>query len=162
MEITRMFLHGLDSSSRGTKGSFFREKYPGMVMADFEGGLRDKMDKLEGLLAGEGTLILVGSSYGGLMAALYALDHPERIRLLVLLAPALTLPEFNPAPDRALSQPVVIYHGRHDELIPGDRLEEIARRHFRHLDFHLMDDDHSLHLTFPGLPWNRLLEYAGG
>lgn len=159
MEITRMFIHGLDSSSRGTKGSFFREKYPGMAMEDFEGSLRDKMDKLEGLLAGKGEIILVGSSYGGLMASLYAFAHPECISRLILLAPALTLPEFKPAPDRELRQPVVIYHGLHDELIPGDRLEEIARRHFRNLDFNLVDDDHSLHQTFHWLPWDSLLEY---
>jgi hypothetical protein len=28
--FTRVFIHGLDSSSRGTKESFFRERYTGM------------------------------------------------------------------------------------------------------------------------------------
>ena len=37
--IARVFIHGLDSSSRGTKGSFFRERYPGMFMEDYSGPL---------------------------------------------------------------------------------------------------------------------------
>ena len=36
---TRVFIHGLDSSSRGTKGTFFRGRYPEMLMEDFSGPL---------------------------------------------------------------------------------------------------------------------------
>ncbi len=159
-EISRIFIHGLDSSSQGTKATFFRAKYPDMIIEDFVGGLTDKMNQLERLLAGEKQLIIVGSSYGGLMATLYAFDHPERIRKLILLAPALTLPEFNPDISRRLEQPVLIYHGNHDELIPQEALATIAGRHFACLDFKLVDDDHSLHTTFHKLPWRNLLEYS--
>lgn len=159
MEITRIFIHGLDSSRQGTKAVFFREKYPEMIIEDFVGTLRDKMNKLENLLAEKRELIITGSSYGGLMAALYAFDHPELIRKLILLAPALTLPEFSPDHGLMLRKPVLIYHGSQDELIPGQELELIARRHFSNLDFNLMDDDHSLHQSFRNLPWDSLLEY---
>ncbi len=160
MEITRIFIHGLDSSSQGTKATFFRAKYPEMIIEDFSGNLADKMNQLEKLLAAKQQLIITGSSYGGLMAALYAFDHPQRIRKLILLAPALTLPEFNPGRSLTLNKPVLIYHGSQDELIPGQELAAIARRHFSQLDFNLVDDDHSLHKTFRQLNWDSLLQYS--
>lgn len=42
-------------------------------------------------LVPEGTLSLVGLSYGGWLASQYALRYPERIQKVVLLAPALTV-----------------------------------------------------------------------
>jgi pimeloyl-ACP methyl ester carboxylesterase len=89
MGATSVFIHGLDSSSRGTKGSFFRKRYPQMLMEDYTGPLEERMAKLKASLAGRDSLILVGSSYGGLMAALFALENEARVRRLVLLAPAL-------------------------------------------------------------------------
>ena len=56
----------------------------------------ERMEKLEGLLAGKNELVLVGSSYGGLMAAVYACLHEERVKKLILLAPALHLEPYNP------------------------------------------------------------------
>ena len=32
MDVTRVFIHGLESSSRGTKGVFFRDRYPDMII----------------------------------------------------------------------------------------------------------------------------------
>lgn len=159
MGITRIFIHGLDSSRQGTKATFFRERYPDMIIEDFSGSLRDKMDLLEKLLADKNQVIIVGSSYGGLMATLYAFSHPAQVRKLVLLAPALTLPDFSGHDNLVLDQPVLIYHGRHDELIPAATLALISRRHFRNLEFNLVDDDHSLHQTFRNLAWDVILEY---
>jgi pimeloyl-ACP methyl ester carboxylesterase len=88
-KIVRVFIHGLDSSSRGTKGSFFRERYPGMGMEDYSGPLEGRMAQLERELTGKESLILVGSSYGGLMATLFACSNEIRVRRLILLAPAL-------------------------------------------------------------------------
>lgn len=156
--FTKVFIHGLDSSSRGTKAQYFREHYPEMLIEDFTGTFQEKMEQLDRLLSGRTNLILVGSSYGGLMAALFALKNPERVHRLILLAPALNMPEFNPPPSVKLHLPVIIYHGINDELIPGDLLEITARRHFLNLDFHLVPDDHSLHGTFRNLPWDRLFD----
>ena len=58
----RVFIHGLESSSRGSKGSFFRARYPGMIVEDFPGPFEQRMDKLERLLEGRHPLVLVGSS----------------------------------------------------------------------------------------------------
>ena len=62
---TRVFIHGLESSSKGTKGVFFRERYPDMIIEDFHGTLEQRMDKLNSLLYKKSSLIMVGSSYGG-------------------------------------------------------------------------------------------------
>lgn len=158
MDITRVFIHGLDSSSRGTKGTFFRERYPRMLMSDFSGPLAERMARLEQSLAGKNSLILVGSSYGGLMAALYACNNEARIRRLILLAPALGHADFSPHYEKPLEMPVTLYHGRQDVVVPPGPTRRIAEQLFRNLENHLVDDDHNLHLVFPTLDWDMLLE----
>jgi pimeloyl-ACP methyl ester carboxylesterase len=157
-EVTRVFLHGLDSSSRGTKGTYFRGRYPEMLMEDFSGPLAERMDKLTSRLDRKGNLILVGSSYGGLMAALFACLHPARTRRLILLAPALGHTDFSPWYATPLQLPVTLYHGRHDIVVPPGPTRRIAERLFGNLDHRLVNDDHDLHRVFPTLDWNRLLE----
>lgn len=153
-----MFIHDLDSSSRGTKGTFFRERYPQMLMQDFSGPLAERMSQLEPTLAGKNNLILVGSSYGGLMAALYACKNEARIRRLILLAPALGHADFSPYYKKPLELPVMLYHGRQDIVVPPEPTRWIAERLFRNLEIHLVDDDHNLQLVFPMLDWDMLLE----
>ncbi len=157
-EITRVFIHGLDSSSRGTKGTFFRARYPGMLMEDFTGPLEARMAQLTAGLAGRDGLILVGSSYGGLMAALFACGSAARVRRLVLLAPALGHADFTPWYASPLRIPVFLYHGRFDTVVPPEPTRQIAERLFARLESHLVDDDHDLHRVFPTLEWDRLLE----
>lgn len=157
-DVIPVFIHGLDSSSRGTKGTFFRERYPRMLMSDFSGPLEERMAQLETVLAGKSRLILVGSSYGGLMAALYACKNAARIRRLILLAPALDHGDFSPYYGKPLELPVTLYHGRQDIVVLPAPTLRIAERLFRNLESHLVEDDHNLHLVFPTLDWNRLLE----
>lgn len=158
MDVTRVFIHGLDSSSRGTKGTFFRERYPEMIMEDFSGPLEQRMAKLERSLAAKSNLILVGSSYGGLMAAQFAFKNESRTRRLILLAPALDHGDFSPYDATPLELPVTLYHGRQDLVVPPEPTRLIAERLFRNLEIHLVDDDHDLHLVFPMLDWDKLLE----
>ena len=89
-----VFIHGLESTAQGTKGQFFRQLFPQMIIEDYTGDFDTRMSKLSGLLAGRTDLILVGSSYGGLMASQYAMGNEGRVKKLILLAPALNLPEF--------------------------------------------------------------------
>lgn len=157
MTCTRVFLHGLESTSQGTKGVFFRRRYPDMMIEDYTGPLETRMEAMESHLSGKDSLLLVGSSYGGLMAALFACRHPERVKKLVLLAPALSLPEFDPWRAAGLTIPVVLYHGRFDDVVDPDRVRAIAGTAFTRLDHHLVDDDHALSRLFPDLPWDELL-----
>jgi pimeloyl-ACP methyl ester carboxylesterase len=158
MKPTRVFIHGLESSSMGTKGVFFRDKYPDMIIEDFVGTFKDRMEKLNKILSGKAPLILVGSSYGGLMAAVYAFNNEKSIKKLILLAPALDIYEFEPYLGRRLLLPAVIYHGRDDDVVPPSSVQDIARKLFANLEYYLVDDDHSLHLTFSLMNWDDLLE----
>lgn len=158
--ITRIFIHGLDSSSQGTKGSYFRERYPEMLVGDYPGSLEERMAKLENELSGKSDLILVGSSYGGLMASIYACRNEARVRRLLLLAPALGHADFNGF-HQPLHIPVILYHGRFDDVVPHGPTRQIAMRLFANLDHHLVEDDHNLHQIFPKLDWDALLEIPG-
>jgi pimeloyl-ACP methyl ester carboxylesterase len=158
MAPTRVFIHGLESTSQGTKGIYFRERYPEMIIEDYTGSLETRLEKLEAVLAGKDNLILVGSSYGGLMAAIYACRYPEKVRRLILLAPAINLEEFEPYVGQILTMPVHLYHGRQDDVVPPGEVRPVAEGTFRDLNYYLVEDDHSLHETFPGMPWEELLK----
>ncbi len=145
---TKIFLHGLESSSKGTKALFFKERYPEMIVPDFKGDLDERMARLTTILSNKKNFLLIGSSFGGLMGALFALKHPERVRKLVLLAPALCFREYKLPDSEAIDVPVIIYHGNKDDVIPLDPVREIARKVFSNLIFHVVDDDHLLHKTF--------------
>jgi len=158
MENTLVFIHGLESTAQGTKGQFFYQNFPQMLIENYTGDFAARMLKLSSVLAGKNNLIIVGSSYGGLMAVQYAIKNESRVKKLILLAPALNLPEFNPKPDNLLRLPVIVYHGIDDNIVDPFAVKNIAVKIFRQLDHHLVNDDHSLHKTFPLLDWKNLLQ----
>jgi len=156
--MTRVFIHGLESSSQGTKGIYFREKFPDMMIRDYTGSLENRMTQLTAALAGKTDLILVGSSYGGLMAAIYACLHPDKVKRLILLAPALDLEPFQVYLNNRLTIPTVVYHGRQDDVVPPEPVRELAEKLFVHLEYHAVDDDHPLSRSFETLDWDNLLK----
>ena len=153
----RLFIHGLESNNQGTKAVYFRKNFPGMLTPNFPGPLEERMAKLQAILSGQNDLLLVGSSFGGLMASIFAMDHEARVRRLILLAPAINLMEFTPYREKKLSMPVHLYHGRQDEVIPIEEVRKVARQVFSDLTFHAVDDDHYLHKTFEVIEWGALL-----
>ncbi len=153
----RLFIHGLESNNQGTKAVYFRKNFPGMLTPNFPGPLEERMAKLQAILSGQNDLLLVGSSFGGLMASIFAMDHEARVRRLILLAPAINLMEFTPYREKKLSMPVHLYHGRQDEVIPIEEVRKVARQVFSDLTFHAVDDDHYLHKTFETIEWGALL-----
>lgn len=156
-DLNRVFIHGLESSSQGNKARYFRQRYPGMIIGDFQGPLQNRLKTLDGLIAGKRDLVLVGSSFGGLMAAIYTCKHPETVRRLILLAPALDLEDFNPFHDMKLDVPTTIFHGKKDDVVPLEPVRRIAERIFTNMSFHVLDDDHPLSTTFETLDWDELL-----
>lgn len=154
---SRVFIHGLESSGKGTKGIFFKKKYPDMIVEDFLGNFEKRMLKLNAVLSEKDDLVIVGSSYGGLMATVFAIRNLNKIKKLILLAPALNHIPSEFYPEKSLDIPVFIYHGNNDEIIPHAPVREIACKIFSNPIWHLVDDDHSLHKTFFGLNWNILL-----
>ncbi len=152
-----IFIHGQESSSQGTKGLFFREHFPEMIIPDFIGAVATRMSKLKEILSDKRGVIMIGSSLGGLMAALYAFQNPDRMKKLILLAPALNLPEFTPYLRQTLSLPVYVFHGKNDELIPVQPIQKIAKTVFENCTFTLLDDDHRLSRKFTSIDWHELV-----
>jgi pimeloyl-ACP methyl ester carboxylesterase len=128
-----------------------------MIIEDYDGTLKNRMDKLDRLLSDKTSVVIVGSSFGGLMGALFACQNPIRVRKLVLLAPALSAKEFEPYLKRRIDVPVTIFHGSNDDVIPAGPVHETARRIFRNLTFHLVEDDHLLRRTFNSMDWDTLV-----
>ena len=138
---------------------FFRARFPDMIMEDYSGLFHQRMEQLVAFLAGKSDLILVGSSFGGLMAASYASLHEEEVKKLILLAPALHLDLYRPYMNKKLLMPVDIFHGMRDEVVPLAAVRNIAEQVYANCTFTVLEDDHSLHDTFPTLDWNNLLRY---
>ena len=162
MNPTRVFIHGLESSGSGTKGTFFRKRYPDMIIEDYSGPFEKRMDALERILDGKNDLVLVGSSFGGLMAAVFACLHEERVNKCILLAPALHLEFYRPYRNCLLHTPITIYHGLQDTVVPPDAVRAIAEELYPNHVFNAVDDDHVLHNTFASLDWDALLQAASG
>lgn len=152
-----IFIHGLEGTSQGVKATLLRGLFPGMLTPDFSGSLDERMAALEAILdEGEGWTV-VGSSLGGLMAALYTCLHPHRLRKQVLLAPALILPDFARDPPPPVDVPTIIYHGSRDALIPLALVRPLAERVFTDLAFNIVDDDHGLYQTVHAIDWEAVL-----
>ncbi|MFA4916791.1 MAG: alpha/beta fold hydrolase [Syntrophales bacterium] len=155
--MDRAFIHGLEGSSQGTKATFFRKKYPDMIIEDYVGALSERMDTLNKILFDKKDLILVGSSYGGLMSTIYACSNEKKVKKLILLAPALGFPEYKFNLNEKLVIPVTIYHGLYDDVVPWKPVQEVALTLFENLSFNTVDDDHSLYKTFHSLDWDEML-----
>lgn len=151
--MKRIFLHGLDSSSQGYKARQLSTM--GVLTPDFQGSLDERMVQLEPYLQGDDLWILVGSSFGGLMAALWTLRNPQRVARLILLAPALHRPEFVFA--GPVQVPTVLVHGIRDSVVPHELASERARAAFENIAVHWVDDDHRLAATAQNLDWKELL-----
>ena len=152
-----LFIHGSESNSQTYKATLLRGTFPGMLAPDFIGDLPERMEQLGKILGTETGWTIIGSSLGGLMAALFAMQHPEQLRKLVLLAPALTLPGFTRNLPSQIIIPTVIVQGTQDELIPLEATQKLAEKVFTNLTYMIVDDDHRLHKTAGELDWNALL-----
>ena len=155
--INRIFIHGLESSNKGTKAVFFREKYPHMIIPTFTGNLLERMVKLNRILSNKSDIRIVGSSFGGLMAALFAMENGSQVKRMILLAPAINMIGLAPQKQEKISVPVCIYHGRDDEVISLTDISPVAKEIFTDFSFNIVDDDHFLHKTFKTLDWDVLL-----
>ncbi|MGW8193394.1 MAG: YqiA/YcfP family alpha/beta fold hydrolase [Desulforhopalus sp.] len=152
-----LFLHGLDSSGNGTKGKFFAKEIPQIVRPDFYGPLANRLEQLDRLCQHSRSLVLIGSSFGGLMATCYAISKPQTVTRLILLAPALNFENYRP-PRRKLDTPTLVVIGKHDTVTPPDLVLPLAERTFSKLCTKIADDDHLLHDTFANLDWQKMLQ----
>jgi pimeloyl-ACP methyl ester carboxylesterase len=152
-----IFVHGLEGTSQGVKATLLRSLFPHILTPDFRGTLEERMSALEAILGDRGGWTIIGSSFGGLMGALFASQRPQQVRKLILLAPALIWPTFANQPPAPVEVPTVIYHGSRDEIVPQAMVRPLAEQVFVNLDFHVVDDDHGLYKTVHELDWQALV-----
>ena len=67
-----IFIHGLMGDSMGVKATLLREKFPRILTPDFDGSLDERMGSLREILGEIDGWTMIGSSFGGLLAAIYA------------------------------------------------------------------------------------------
>lgn len=162
-----IFIHGLNSSGQGVKGRFFSELNTNILTPDFIGTVEERIEHLETILAESNNWTLIGSSLGGLIAAITAGRHPEKVNRLILLAPALRMQEYRTGCFRTVSCPVTIFHGVTDDVIPLSESRTVAEKIFLDLEFYEVEDDHSLHATLHSIDWQNVIgtdpdEYGSG
>lgn len=90
------------------------------------------------------------------MATCFALEHPDRVTRLILLAPALNFAAYRP-PETALQIPTLLMVGKNDTVTPAAEVVPLAESTFADLEIRLADDDHLLHSSFAHLNWQELL-----
>ena len=96
-----VYLHGFASSPQSSKARFFAERFgavgvpftaPQLDEGNFQGlTISGQLRVIEKAVRGE-RVIMMGSSLGGYLAALFAARRVEQIEKLVLLAPAFQFP----------------------------------------------------------------------
>jgi pimeloyl-ACP methyl ester carboxylesterase len=143
----------LEGTSQGEKATLLRGIFPGIVTPDFRGSLEERMTHLQTIIGDTRGWTMIGSSFGGLMAGMFACQHPDQVEKLVLLAPALIWPDFAASPPPPIDVPTVVYHGSLDPIIPLDAVRSLAGQVFRNLEFHTVEDDHGLYKTVHKIDW---------
>jgi pimeloyl-ACP methyl ester carboxylesterase len=164
-----IFIHGLESSGQGFKGNLFRKIVPKILTPDFtpfstkiplENLLQRRMSELETIVHDKSNWTVIGSSFGGLMATIYVLKYPEKVKLLILLAPFLNTPLLKLNSYNRIDIPVIIFHGKKDIIVPLEKTQKIAEILFTNLIYNVVDDDHQLQRTVSEIDWSSLLSHS--
>ena len=151
MTKTIIFSHGKDGSPHGRKAVLFAELAADLnahlAIPDYRStsSMEHRIDMLVSLIPQQGQTILVGSSLGGYLSIMAS--HRVCVDGIVLLAPALGLPGYNPGKPDIKCPNSLIIHGWKDTVIPAERVFEYAKRRDG-LQLTLVDDDHRLHESF--------------
>ena len=101
---------------------------------------------------------IIGSSFGGLMASLYALQKPHKVEKLILLAPLLSVSELDVSLYKEIDIPVIVFHGNNDKIIPINKTKKRAEALFKNLKYNIVKDDHMLHSTTKTINWLKIIE----
>jgi pimeloyl-ACP methyl ester carboxylesterase len=106
----------------------------------------ERVARLSALLQQEtDTVVLVGSSMGGYVSLVTAMQCPTKVKGVFVLAPALYMPHYavQSYPLRTLHHiPVAVVHGWDDDVIPAANAYRFALEN--RCSIHLIDGDHRL------------------
>ena len=152
-----IYLHGQESSSQSGKARQFAQLFPGMLTPDFTGSFAERMEQLKPILGRKKDWTIIGSSYGGLMGGVFTCKHPEQVKKLILLAPAIMLPEFTGEHFSTIDVPTILIHGKQDDVVPLKPVRLIAKKIFANLKYITVDDGHRLHKAFEELDWEDII-----
>jgi len=151
---TLIFLHGLKGSPTGTKATLIQKLYPQTIIPDLPQDLTERV-QIVSQIAGRSTLI-IGSSLGGLTALMYAANHRNQVKGLMLLSPAVGVHNPSAYPKEILQLlneviippkiPTVIIAAEEDEVIPLDAIKALVARSPDSQNIHLsiVQDTHTL------------------
>ncbi|GAB4542980.1 MAG: hypothetical protein Fur002_14220 [Anaerolineales bacterium] len=155
-----IYLHGLESNSQSGKAQKFAALFPGMITPDFVGSFDERMSQLMPILGDEKGWTIIGSSFGGLMGAVFTCQRPQQVRKLILLAPALMPDVFGEQIKtlRRVMTPTVWVHGFEDDVVPLDSVRWTVETTFPNYHVLLVHDGHRLHQAFEEIEWNLLVE----
>lgn len=161
-----IFLHGLKSSGKGFKGMYLKKMIPEILTPDFipfdpkrtlNELLNARMAQLNKMLSERSLWVIIGSSFGGLMGVLYTLQNPKKVSRLILLAPYLATRLLKWDSRYPINIPVIIFHGKNDEIAKFEPSREQAYKLFNKLEFIVTDEDHNLNKTVEKLNWIDLI-----
>jgi pimeloyl-ACP methyl ester carboxylesterase len=152
-----IYLHGLESTSQSGKARRFAQLFPGMIAPDFTGSFEERMKQLSPIMGDKNDWTMIGSSYGGLMGGVFTCKHPHQVRKLILLAPALMLPEFTNEKFPKIGVPTILIHGTLDDVVFPEPVRVIAQSVFMNLQYIIVEDGHRLHKAFEELNWEEIL-----
>ena len=166
------YIHGYISEPNSTKGVLFKEKlnvkpikYRDCNPEDLV--VSDCLSRIEKEIKNDKNVILIGSSFGGFLAAKTALKN-SNVKQIILLNPAIVPPHVNITkikgiPQRILldmsdsslfkkkiSSKIFILAGAKDDVVPTDWVVEFAMAQEATLKF--LDDDHSFTQNMNKLP----------
>ncbi|MDH5560757.1 MAG: alpha/beta hydrolase [Deltaproteobacteria bacterium] len=162
-------LHGLKGSPHGTKATFLRQYFPDIVVLDLPPALDQRMEAIQRKI--DTPSYIVGSSLGGLCALLFAMEKPELVKGMVLLAPAVDLFDSSGVEERFLASakkafipksiPCFVIASSQDQLIPFESIKKMIQRSPDQKNISLIStkDDHCLNQSLPILldSLNRLM-----
>ena len=143
-----VWAHGLWGSPNGSKITAIRESGIEAISPDFnEMELIDRVELIKNEME-IGNVVLAGSSWGGLACALAAKQKPEKLKGLLLLAPALAFPEPpNDNPEELVAPnniPVTIIHSVTDDIVPISSSKEYLNRSGKNVKLIEVEDNHVL------------------
>ena len=162
-----IFIHGLESSGDGFKGQLLRRALPGCLTPNFtpynpkipiKNLLKERMEQLTSILKDKIEWIIIGSSFGGLMGALFTLKYPSKVSKLILLAPYLSTLMLDLTIHSPVDVPVIVFHGNYDEIVSIKRSQALAEKMFTNLIYNKVDDDHTLKKTVEALDWENIIK----